>query len=242
MEDWLAAGWNMHVEAPKGFHILVWQTDWGGHIVLTGEAGPGDTSELAYVFRPDLFAPGTGVSVDSRNLTLVNAELALAETLKRLSEHVPIVATAGTMTVNPAAQPLWQLHSYSLPPTRWASSFARSQVGEIASGLDLMPKDLEDIKIAVGEAVTNAVRHGCAWHSQNRVGLKCTAEPGRLEVIISDCGPGFDLKSAQLCSPRPAADGGHGLGIIERSVDECYISCENGTTVRLIKYIKKGEK
>jgi anti-sigma regulatory factor (Ser/Thr protein kinase) len=69
--------------------------------------------------------------------------------------------------------------------------------------------ELERIRIATSEAVTNVVMH--AGGHGGLVHLAADIEDGELEVVVSDDGDGFRR--------GPSGGSGLGLGIIERSAD-----------------------
>jgi hypothetical protein len=77
---------------------------------------------------------------------------------------------------------------------------ARAAVRAVNDGvLVLGEDDLEDLVVAVSEAVTNAVVHGAA-----PVALRIWAAAGRMVVAVTDAGPARRTPS-QACSPPPAA-------------------------------------
>jgi serine/threonine-protein kinase RsbW len=51
------------------------------------------------------------------------------------------------------------------------------------------------IKIAVAEALVNAITHGNQWDPDKRVHVSYTTTAERFEVSITDEGPGFDYES-----------------------------------------------
>ena len=96
-----------------------------------------------------------------------------------------------------------------------------------------------DIRLALSEAITNAVLHGCRNDPSKRVRIcvECDAERGIL-IVVEDPGEGFD--PSQLASPIEGEQifraGGRGVFLINRFMDEVHF--EKGGT--LIKMRKKG--
>lgn len=96
-----------------------------------------------------------------------------------------------------------------------------------------------DIRLALSEAVGNAVRHGCRNDPSKRVRIcvECDAERGIL-IVVEDPGEGFD--PSQLPSPIETEQifrsGGRGVFLINRFMDE--VQYEKGGT--LIRMRKKG--
>ena len=94
---------------------------------------------------------------------------------------------------------------------------------------------IADLKLAVTEAVANAVRHAYPPDSPGRVSVELSADGGRLEIAVSDEGRG--LGDAELTSDGPSEPGesGMGLSIIRAIADEVDIGAGadgRGTRVR----------
>lgn len=76
-------------------------------------------------------------------------------------------------------------------------AFIRVVVAAFASQLDFTLNDLEEIKVAVSEAVTNAIIHGYDGSQDKTVRVKATILDNLLEVEVEDEGKGIeDLKKA----------------------------------------------
>ena len=93
---------------------------------------------------------------------------------------------------------------------------------------------IADLKLAVTEAVANAVRHAYPPDAPGRVSVELSAGDGRLEIAVSDDGRG--LGDAQL-APRGDEPGesGMGLSIIRAIADELEVGAGadgRGTRVR----------
>jgi anti-sigma regulatory factor (Ser/Thr protein kinase) len=83
----------------------------------------------------------------------------------------------------------------------------------------------EDVKLAVSEAVSNAVVHGFRDRKGGNIALKAQTEPGHLLITISDDGIGM---TPHLYSPGL----GLGIALITRVSDEVqFESTDSGTTV-----------
>jgi serine/threonine-protein kinase RsbW len=94
---------------------------------------------------------------------------------------------------------------------------------------------IADLKLAVTEAVANAVRHAYPPDSPGRVSVELSADGGRLEIAVSDDGRG--LGDAELTSDGPSEPGesGMGLSIIRAIADEVEVGAGpdgRGTRVR----------
>jgi serine/threonine-protein kinase RsbW len=113
---------------------------------------------------------------------------------------------------------------------RGALRDVRSMVDGASRRLGLAEDDCYALKMAVNEAVTNAVEHGATADSQ--VHVTVASEDGRLTVEVRDRGD---------FTPRlPAEEGfpprGRGLTLMAQLVDEvCVRAGDEGTRVRLSK-------
>lgn len=68
---------------------------------------------------------------------------------------------------------------------------ARRAVATLAQLDGAREADLERIRLAVSEAVSNAVIHAYAFEADRAVGLTAAAIDGELTVVVSDDGCGF---------------------------------------------------
>jgi serine/threonine-protein kinase RsbW len=93
---------------------------------------------------------------------------------------------------------------------------------------------IADLKLAVTEAVANAVRHAYPPDSPGRVSVELNAGAGRLEIAVSDEGRG--LGEVELAAPgEEPAESGMGLSIIRAIADEVEVGAGpdgRGTRVR----------
>ncbi len=120
-------------------------------------------------------------------------------------------------------------------------ALARLVVSAIAaSDSTLADERIDDLKLAVSEACTNAIEAHGAISTDERVLLRCSADGGTVEVSIQDRGRGFD--PAQLPDHPPVTDPdrlkferGLGIPLIRALVDEVeFSSSDQGTAVRLL--------
>lgn len=76
-------------------------------------------------------------------------------------------------------------------------AFARVAVAAFASQLDFTLSDLEEIKVAVSEAVTNAIIHGYDSNPDHTVRLEIKVAEEFLEIEVIDGGRGIkDISKA----------------------------------------------
>ena len=94
---------------------------------------------------------------------------------------------------------------------------------------------IADVKLAVTEAMANAVRHAYPPDDPGRVTVELQATPGRLEIVVSDTGRGLGDANLDGTGDDPARESGMGLSIIRAIADEVEIGAGadgRGTRVR----------
>jgi serine/threonine-protein kinase RsbW len=119
-------------------------------------------------------------------------------------------------------------------------ALARLVVSAMAqSDAALSDDQVDDLKIAVSEACTNAIEAHETIATEERVVLRCWSDDRGLQVSIEDRGPGFDPSTLPDHPPptdpdRLKFERGLGIPLIRALVDEVEISSSNaGTEVRL---------
>jgi serine/threonine-protein kinase RsbW len=109
-----------------------------------------------------------------------------------------------------------------------------------ATDSQLADERVDDLKIAVSEACTNAIEAHDAVATPERVRLRCWSDDRGLEVSIEDRGPGFDPTDLPDHPPvtdpdRLKFERGLGIPLIRALVDEVDISSSgDGTAVHLV--------
>jgi serine/threonine-protein kinase RsbW len=134
-----------------------------------------------------------------------------------------------------------ELIELEIPARAEFVALARLVVSALAaSDSNLADERVDDLKLAVSEACTNAIEaHGAAG-TEERVLVRCRAGDDLLEVCVEDRGRGFD--PAQLPDHPPVTDPdrlkferGLGIPLIRALVDEVEFSpTGQGTAVRLV--------
>ncbi len=128
-------------------------------------------------------------------------------------------------------------------------SFARVAAAGVAMQLDPTLEELGDIKIAVSEAVTNAIIHGYP-DCIGRIVMKLRIREGNvMEIIVKDWGVGIaDVEQARKPMFTTGNDERSGMGftIMESFMDTIRVKSapQKGTTVTLKKRIstRMGER
>lgn len=109
-------------------------------------------------------------------------------------------------------------------------AIARQAVEGIARRMDFAAAQIEDLKLAVGEACTNAVKYGCPREDCHNVGIRCTVCEGGLLVEvrnnITDC-----ESPCVPAEPDLGREGGLGLYLINELVDRVDFEWNDDTAV-----------
>jgi len=120
-------------------------------------------------------------------------------------------------------------------------SIARMLIASIGAQLDLPLSDIEEIKVAVSEAVSNAIIHGYCKNPQGIVYLSVDIDKESLKIVVRDEGVGIpDIKQAM--QPAYSTDPermGLGFVFMQSFMDELHVesTVNEGTTVTMVKYL-----
>lgn len=125
------------------------------------------------------------------------------------------------------------------PQSSKAVGLARREVVEFARGCGFLGQSLDDIEVAVGEGLANAVEHAHRGDAGFEVAVLRDADA--LIVEIKDSGRGFDHGRVALPARPPVeALRGFGMFIMRELMDDVRYS-EFGTRLRLVKRLPAGE-
>ncbi|MGV3487962.1 MAG: anti-sigma B factor RsbW [Tuberibacillus sp.] len=125
----------------------------------------------------------------------------------------------------------------------------RLTISGIASRMGFLYDDIEDIKVAVSEAITNAVQHAYPNKEDGVISIKIKVLDNRMDIDVADNGRSFNivetsrnLKSLDSSTSfEQLNEGGLGLYLIETLMDSVSISSDSGVVVRMSKFLNKGE-
>ncbi|TQO59823.1 histidine kinase [Paraclostridium bifermentans] len=117
-------------------------------------------------------------------------------------------------------------------------SIIRLTVSGIANKIGFSLDDIEDIKVAVSEACTNAIKHSL----DDKFLVQFSVLENGLTIEVEDKGTGYDVESLQdpdLTNPK---ESGLGLFIIKTLMDEVSTisNSDVGTRVKMTKYLGVG--
>ena len=131
-----------------------------------------------------------------------------------------------------------------------AGSFRVTIPSDFSSGRDVQERIMAEverhafgtdsafaIRIALEEAMVNAIKHGNRLDPAKKVHVECKVTPRRAEIIIEDEGPGFDRSSVP--DPTDATNleklTGRGILLIEAYMTRVEYS-NGGRRVKLIRH------
>lgn len=121
---------------------------------------------------------------------------------------------------------------------------ARLTISGLASRLGFTYDEIEDLKIATSEAVTNAVQHAYK-DNVGEVVVGCALFEDKIEIMIADHGESFNYEETkkdigpynELEEVEFLREGGLGLYLMETLMDEVKVHHEEGVTVLMTKYL-----
>jgi serine/threonine-protein kinase RsbW len=109
---------------------------------------------------------------------------------------------------------------------------ARNAIASFASICGFSKEEVADIRLAAGEALSNAVEHG--RHSRlSGFSVRCTFDADELIVEIRDNGDGFSPEPKNE-PPLEERERGFGIYLMQRLMDGVRFE-RNGTCVRMIR-------
>jgi len=155
-----------------------------------------------------------------------------------MAANVPAALEGFDMAVTPS-DPLWK-HEAEFAADIDSLAGMREEICEIVRPLGFPESALFDIKVALGEALANAVRHGSPSDGSGRVEVRVIAYPDRIVLEVTDNGEGFD--GTHEGAEDLYAPGGRGIMFMRALMDrvEFERSPSGGTTVRLAKHRVPG--
>ncbi|MBN2841375.1 MAG: anti-sigma factor antagonist [Coriobacteriia bacterium] len=148
----------------------------------------------------------------------------------------PAVALAGLdLSAEPEA-PTW-VRAIEFPAVPSSLAQVRSEVCEMLEPLEIPEPVFFDIRVAVGEALANAIRHGSPRGDADPVTVSVEAYDDRVVLVIADRGEGFDGEAAP--DGDPYASSGRGVMFMRALMDRVDFARlpDGGTAVTLVRHI-----
>lgn len=113
---------------------------------------------------------------------------------------------------------------------------------------DMAGERIEDLRVAVSEAATNAIEAHDVRRVSDRIRIQCNLADDEVAVVVHDQGMGFEPATIATL-PEPDAperllhESGLGVHLMRMLADESEISAtEVGTDVRLVVYSKRRRR
>ena len=114
-------------------------------------------------------------------------------------------------------------------------SIIRLTTSGIANKVGFCIDDIEDLKVAISEACTNAIKHSL----EDRFTIVYSIIENGLAIEVIDNGKGYDTASVRQPDLDNLKENGMGLFIIESLMDEVNVESVQGkgTTIKMTKYL-----
>ena len=114
-------------------------------------------------------------------------------------------------------------------------SIIRLAISGIANKIGFCLDDIEDLKVAISEACTNAIKHSL----EDRFTIIYTMIEKGLTIEIIDNGKGYNTKEVSEPDLDNLKESGMGLFIIESLMDEVNVESTEGkgTSIKMTKYL-----
>ena len=134
--------------------------------------------------------------------------------------------------------------SLSIPCSAEFVGVVRLAISGLATRMNFNIEEIEDIKISVSEACTNAIQHAYPKISNpndGKIDIIAKIFPDKLEITVQDYGVGFNLSNIGTEEQREQSQEKFGLGLgltfIKSLMDDTDFQSISGkgTTIRMIK-------
>ncbi|MBW3622015.1 MAG: ATP-binding protein [Armatimonadetes bacterium] len=195
-----------------------------------------DSSGLSALVHAALVARERGTFV-----CLIGAHEQL-QRLLRMTRMESLFRLEDTETVRPARVESsldlspGELH-LDLPCNLTALGTAREALNRLLDGRGFTPGQRADIQLALGEAIANALRHGCPQSKTDQgVQVHACCDGDGLLLEVTDPGPGFDPALLPLPDVTLLKEGGMGVFFMRSVMDTVtYHHDGRGNTVTMTK-------
>lgn len=112
-------------------------------------------------------------------------------------------------------------------------ALARKSIASFASVCGFTENEVADIRLAAGEALSNAVEHGRSARS-SAFSVRCMFDEDELTIEIQDSGGGFPYPPDSIAVEPDDRGRGFGIFLMRRLMDDVSFP-RNGTVVRLVR-------
>lgn len=136
---------------------------------------------------------------------------------------------------------VWKEDRFRFPADATHLPGVRHRIVQFGRTIGLRDEALDNLHLAAGEAVTNAIRHGCGSAPSLQVQVRCAAADDRLVVEVHDPGPGFDPAAITMPDVDSLLPGGMGIHLMRCVMDAVeYEFSHEGTVTRLRRSVPRG--
>lgn len=188
----------------------------------------------------------------ARRLHKLGGNLQLLRPASALVEALESANALGDLRIQPASnytycpEPIiepadvaWEVHRIESTAALLNGAEVRRMVQEAGLAVGFDELTVNDLQLAVGEAVANAVRHGSPDPERSRIAVSCLRARGLLVVEVHDQGHGFDPDAVPLPRTRELQEGGMGIFLMRSLMDAVlYTPTHPGTLVRLFRSLE----
>ena len=125
---------------------------------------------------------------------------------------------------------------------------ARLAISGIASRMAFSYDDIEDIKIAVGEACINSIKHAYPSPTKqiredNKILIRCATYPSKIDIMVKDNGVGFNHSRFKFDKKKEIpSKNGLGIFLMHSLMDDVNYEPDItiGTEVHMTKYLSNS--
>jgi serine/threonine-protein kinase RsbW len=145
--------------------------------------------------------------------------------------------------MNPQSNPSTVTADVVIPSDPAEARQVQDAIEQLLEATDAPPKDVFSIKLALEEALVNAIKHGNQMDRNKTVRISYSIHADRFEISITDQGPGFDPSDV----PDPTAienlerPCGRGLMLMRHYMSEVAYN-ERGNSVTMCKQFRTNGK
>ena len=193
-----------------------------------------DSSGLRILVKAAIDAKKTGGSVTVVSLTRQLKRMLEISGFQHLFE-ITATSTDPTAVESKNLSPA-PTCCFELPSGMEICGIIRNKVCCYAGEMGCDPLILDDVRLAVGEAVSNAVRHGAC--NGDNIEVNCSTDNGRLIVTLKYLSEPFDPHAVPIPNPDLTPEGGMGIHFMKLVMDKVDYNYDNGyLTIKLEKQL-----
>lgn len=134
----------------------------------------------------------------------------------------------------------------SIPSNPVFERVVRASAAEVGNAIGFSEERVEDLKLAISEAVNNAIDHGNKREAGKLVAVVFEIDGEKLEIRISDQGDGMEQldTSRHVVEEQNLESGqlrGFGMYLISELVDDLEVSSSHRGTVLTLRLYRRGQ-